>query len=299
MSSPLTIEGSEIRAVSPEGATSAMPLDDFFQKVTGRPPAARTAILPDGIKATATRGPMEIWIHQIPPRVHQFRWIAPDSPAPFGENTTYRTVHIALPYLITLGLFVPGKRGLTSLSKANECFFATRPLGGWDDELCYPALLNCSKFNPPDRKPLSWICTQFLDRSFEQEPDHHIRLRRAFAALLGCLLHSGFNRSSEHHEETSWFSASTSIDPRVATVEAWEEASSANSLFVLDVPWIPTGLSLGQIVDRIFSNHNATIPDVGPADALSRIVFNHGAALPVSASADDSTSASVPSPATP
>ena len=45
------------------------------------------------------------------------------------------------------------------LSGHNECFFRRRPLEKEDDDLLYPALLNCSKFTPQEGKPLSWICT--------------------------------------------------------------------------------------------------------------------------------------------
>lgn len=271
----LTIEGTEIRAVSPEGASASMPLADFLQKAGCRPALSRSAILPDGVKAVLSRGAIEIWIHESPPQVRRFNWIREDSPVPFGEGATYRSVRIALPYLITFAVFAPGRRGKLTLSGSNECFFANKPLGSWSDELHYPALLNCSKFDPQDGKPLSWICTQFLERSFDAEPDTSSRQRLAFGALLHCLLETGFNYSSEHHEANSWYSESRSVDLRIATVDAWEKATGENGLFAIEVPWLPTGLNLGQITDRIFGIHQATAPDFGNAEALAQIVFKY------------------------
>lgn len=271
----LTIEGAEIRAVSPEGTSASMPVVDFVQKLGGRSSDSRTAILPDGIKASVSRGPIEIWIHQSVPEVRRFNWIADDSPVPYGPGATYRPVQISLPYLVTIAVFIPGRRGRLTLSDSNECFFTNAPLQDWGDELCYPALLNCSKFPSQDGKPLSWICTQFLNRSFESEPDVHRRLRRGFRALLTCLFETGFNYSSEFHEGSSWYSESRTADSRIATIGAWEEASAKNKLFALEVPWLKTGFTLGQVIDRIFSIQQATAPNFGSSEALAQLVFKY------------------------
>ena len=36
----------------------------------------------------------------------------------------------------------------------------------------------------------------------------------------------------------------------------WEKATQEDTLFVLDVPWLSTGMSLGQVAERIFRNAN-------------------------------------------
>ena len=274
--SSLTIEGKEIRATSPEGITAAMPLTDFIDKVSGPTVGDRTPIFPDGIKATVRRGKTEIWISQKNPALYSFEWVSNDSKPRFGPGTNYRTVQIALPYLVIFTVFVPGKDGLPTLSKNNECFFSTRPIG-WDTELHFPALLNCSKFNPPENHPMVWICSQYLKRDFEREPDISKRMLMAYGELTRCLLETGFNESSEHHEGESWFGAtiSRSIDPKIESVETWEAASAKNPLFVLDVPWLKTEHTTAQITDRIFDLHKAKNPKLETASDLSRVVFNH------------------------
>jgi hypothetical protein len=180
-------------------------------------------------------------------------------------------VRIGLPYLVTLAVFDGAV-----LTDANECFFRTAPIGSEDDALCYPALLNCSRFHVPDGHPLSWICTQKLDRATIAADDPNVQMRSGLKALMHCLLESGFNESSEHHEAASWFSESRRVDPRIATVEAWQEATAADPLFVLEVPWLPTGLTIRQVVERSYRNlpgGGQTVESVGD---LARIIFNHG-----------------------
>jgi hypothetical protein len=271
----ITISGTSVEAVSPEGQRAVMPLPDWMGKVAPRRFDTCDVVLPDGIKCAFSQGPWTVWVHQTPPQVFNFKWIAKASPSPFGRGTAYRNVRIALPYLVTLAVFGPAEHGRAHLGHANECFFRTAPLGCVDEELCYPALLNCSKFHPQEGRPLAWVCTQHLDRNqFVNIADTNQRLRVAFRALMHCLLETGFNYSSEHHEQSSWFSQSTRVDPRVSTVENWEAATAEGPLFVLDVPWLKTGLSVRQVAERTFKNQKAPRTAAASAGDLARPVFN-------------------------
>jgi len=272
----VTIEGSAIRATSPEGQAAEMSLKRFGELLA--PPHMSTcgAILPDGVKLIESRGPVTVWVHETPPRIHSLKWIAGDSATPFGSGTKYRTVRVALPYVVVLAVFEPREHGLQQLSARNECFFRVAPLASADDELLYPALLNCSKFTPPEGKPLSWICTAQMNRApFANEPDTPRRLRLGFQELMRCLFETGFNFSSEHHEGASWFTESARVDRRIATIEAWERATAEAPTFVLDVPWLRTGLSLRAVLERIFGNARARRPALATARDVARLVFNH------------------------
>lgn len=271
----LSIHGAEVTAASPEGKTASMSIEAFLGKVAARRMDTGGIVLPDGVKAVMTEGAITIWVYECPPCIQRFRWIAPDSPVPFGPGTQYRLVRIALPYLIVLAVFAADAGGNLQLTGANECFFRVQPLKTLDDELLYPGLLNCSRFDPPDGHPLSWICTEHLPMSPAMcDPDAGKRLVASFEALRHCLLETGFNFSSEHHECSSWYTASSQVDPRIQTVEAWEEASSKNPLFVLDVPWLPAHHTVRQAAERIFHHLNARAKAPRTAAALARIVFN-------------------------
>lgn len=232
-------------------------------------------LLTAGVRAVRSRGAVTVVVIERPPSLHRFNWIAADSRSRFGAGTKYREVTLALPYLVLLAVFTMGEGGrLTLAPGCNECFFRNEPLRSLDDELCYPALLNCSKFRVQEGRPLVWICTQYLDRSFDAECDLNARVRGGIKALLHCLLETGFNYSSEAHEGSSWFTESRGIDPRIATVEAWQEASLQDQFFALNVPWLKTGLSLRQVTDRIFKNLRATEPPIRTTADLARLVFN-------------------------
>ena len=126
----------------------------------------------------------------------------------------------------------PGARnGAVALSDANECFFRNERLRRLDDELRYPALLNCSRFADEADHPLSWICTQHLDRSglADEGRDLDSVVEASLRTLVGHLFESAFNLSSDVNEGASWFSETVRhevvdrfwlVKPRAASLEA-------------------------------------------------------------------------------
>jgi len=274
----IIIKGNEVEALTPEGQTATMKVPDFVEALAPRRFDTGDMVWPDGVKAVQSQGDAVVLVHQSAPRVYNFRWIAKDSEAPFGKGTKYRTVRIALPYLVIFVLYVPDERGRLQLSSSNEAFFRTKPITDLErDELFFPALLNCSRFDPPEGHPLSWICTQHLDRApLMREMDEYRRIRMGFAALMKCLVETGFNYSSEMHEASSWYSESKTVSKEIATVEAWEKASAKDPLFALDVPWLKTGLSVNNLIRRIFSNQRCARRAARHAGDLARIVMNRG-----------------------
>ena len=274
------IRDNEVFSVSPEGQPASMSLTKLVQtilRVNGRYMDTCGVVLPDGVKLLASKGSVTIWVYERPPQIYSLQWIANNSPAPYGLKASYRTVKIALPYLIILAVFLPGRGNKIQLNGFNECFFRHAPLKKpGTDRLFYPALLNCSKFDPPDGRPLSWICTQKLNfKSISSEPDDNTRMRTALRALLHALLETGYNLSSEHHEASSWFTESVSVDPRIATIERWVEETEKDPLFVLDVPWLKTGMTLERVIDRVFDILLASQPQFKSAGDIQRILFNN------------------------
>ena len=261
-------------AVSPEGKSGSMRLEEFVEKVRGPAADLNSVIRPKGVIYERVEGNAVIWIYECGPKVYNLKWIAADSAKPFGQGTKYRQVRIALPYLIIFAAFAVMPPGRLTLTPSNEAFFSNDRIRSVDAELLFPALLNCSVFNPPDGRPLSWICTQHLDRSFDSESDLNRRMNGGFKALHHCLLEAGFNYSSEHHEGMSGFTASQKVDERISTVEKWEAASAEDSEFVLKVPWVKTGHTVAGVTERIFKRLNATRPPIKTASDVARIVFN-------------------------
>jgi hypothetical protein len=273
------INEDRIYAVSPEGKSASMPLAALFERLNGQRFDTGDLILPGSVKTVRSRGTATLLVLEKPPALHRLKWIAPNSRARYGPGTTYRDVTLALPYLVVFAVFVSDPAGrLTLSSTSNECFFRNEPIRSFDDQLCYPALLNCSKFRVQEGHPLAWICTQFLRRELiDRETDLNARFRAGLKELLHCLLETGFNFSSEAHEGSSWYSESRIVDPRIATVEAWQEASLQDRFFVEKLPWLKTGLSLAEMIERIFKTLRAIQPAIRTTGDLARLVFNYRA----------------------
>ena len=170
----------------------------------------------------------------------------------------------------------PGQ--LPVLARSSECFFSNQSLDrdGLDTELCYPALLNCSRFpNSPDH-PLSWICVEHLPPSdLKDAKSASEAYHKGVTALLEHLYGAAFNLSSDTHELSSWFTETVKagVDERVSSIEAWEQASREDGLFALDVPWLPTGLTLRAIVERIANARANRTRSFHTARDLCRVVF--------------------------
>jgi hypothetical protein len=244
----LTTEEGQ-RVERPEADLVAMLRDEFV------PPLGATA-LPDGVKFCEWRPPLMLIVHQLPPHVRQFRWIAPDSPAQFGPGTVYRKVRLSIPYAVTFALYAV-QNGRSFLAGNNELYFRNEPLRGRDDRLGYPALLNVSRLVTPKRER-TWVCTQYLQ--WRPETDWTGQLQ----ALLEHTWNGGFNLSSEHHEGASWYGASKGVHPDLHPVERWEQASAANDAFALGVPWKPAPLTVAEVMDCLFEEHGQNVRAPAP-----------------------------------
>lgn len=229
-----------------------------------------TNVLPQGVRAVLTQGEQTLMFWERPPHIARLSWIAKDSPQPYGPGTKYRWVRISLPYLIIVATFTRDGGDNPELNTlANECFFRNEPMRSMEDELSYPALLNCSVIKGSD-SPLSWICTQYLKHKHVQEDKYSNGLE----SVRYCLLETSFNLSSEHNEGNSWFGASKKKIPQVETVEKWEAETVKDPLFATTVPWLPTGHTIQSFADRTFKRLGAATGGVETADDLARIIIN-------------------------
>lgn len=310
----IEITGDRVRAVTPEGAEATASVPDWVARI--RPPGLPHTgmILPDAVRGVVAHpsGRGLVWVTEIPPRVWSVDWLAPDSPADFGPGTKYVRRSLAFPYQVLLLPFVMDGceegPGLCLDRRRVELFWRKAPLLSFDDPLHYPALLNVTKFFGPSdpeyqpafaRKPLSWLCTQHLAITPDMRSRRlETRLRAGYRQVLALLAGQSFNRSSEHHpgdgEQMSWYTWSVrqGVDPRIADIATWEEASRRDPLWVLEANWLPVGSSLAEVIDRLFTACLGLKPPapVEQASDLSRIVFQTQAAT------RDETSDPTPAP---
>src|SRR5262245_1260921 len=231
-----TEEGRELK--QPESALLAMLRGELVPPVQG-------CALPDGVKFYDWRPPLFVVVHQSPPHVRQLRWIAPDSPAEYGEGVVYRKVRLSLPYTITVASFEQCGDALC-VTHLNELYFRNEPLRSRQDRVGYPALLNLSRVVTAVREK-AWLCTQYLEASgtwVEQ-----------LQAMLEHTWNGGVNLSSENNEGASWFGLSAGVHPDLHPVERWAQASVGNDAFALGVPWKPVPQTIGEIIDALFEEH--------------------------------------------
>ncbi|NNC89229.1 MAG: hypothetical protein HKN82_12285, partial [Akkermansiaceae bacterium] len=194
-------------------------------------------------------------------------------------EAVYRRVTIALPYVVVIGLFVSRakSRGRSRLpGRSIACvFFRNKPLESLDDELCYPALLNLLPGRRADHPPLSFICTQYLDESFHGVQDEPERFRRTVQGMVSCLFDTGFNHHAEDGGTASWFTTSGAVDPRIASIEAWERATAEDPAFACTVPWLPSNWTVRSVTDHFLNRFGIDRPIPGNAPSLARFVMKH------------------------
>ena len=249
----IIIKGNTARLVTSEGAEHVLKLAEFAlgiaeETVQGRTETPNT----DHVRWRIRRGVTEVIILELTPELRALEWLESDSPVPFGRDAKCRRRQLATPYVVVK---VPFRRGC--LTQRVEVFYRTAPLSSLDGpggELCFPNLLNVS---PHAYHCTSWFCTQYLkvDGVATDTTD-------ALDAVVQHLWGGQFNASSEHNEGDSGFSLTvkSNVDPRVADVDRWEKESQKHPSFVLQVPWKPTGMTVGQVIDAELAHQHANVP---------------------------------------
>jgi hypothetical protein len=248
----ITIEGGKAQLETAEGATHSFTEEDIEQYYRSRVCRPDDGVaLADGVKYIEFKDKYMVIVHQTPPHARRLRWIASDSPAPFGPGTEYRNVRVSLPYMITAATFY-SRGGKFSLTGNNELYFRNEPLRHKSDRLGYPALLNVSRIKGKKREK-TWICVQYLS------VNHRSHWTSQLDALLGHTLNGGFNLSSEHHEGASYYGVSVAqnIHPDLSPIERWQERTDEDETWVLQVPWIEAKYSVGELIDHLFDELRA------------------------------------------
>jgi hypothetical protein len=87
---------------------------------------------------------------------------------------------------------------------------------------------------------------------------------------------TGWNRSAEHHEGHSYFNESRSIDPRIASMDAWEEASRANPDFALEIPWRAARTTLTEQLDKMLGSVTPLAPIASADDMAGNFISSDG-----------------------
>jgi len=216
------------------------PLGDFLAELAQRSDyLVLPEPIPEGVRSVRGRGDAVTLVIETQPSVRTVRWLADESPVPFGKNAVYRTACLAFPFVILIVTFRAG--GLTGLQ---QCFYRTEPLEKFTDSLLLPNLYNVAEAYGQK----CWLCLANLQTDLRP-----LCWNEKVRVLRSHLWGGAWNKSSEHHEGNSYWGTMRGLDPRLKSLGAWEKATRQDPLFALKVQWKPLGRTVTEIVDEMLA----------------------------------------------
>lgn len=248
----------------------AAPLKQFIEAIVPRGDSLElTEAIPDGVRFLRSRGPVTVVVIEDLPQVRTVRWLADESPEPFGRGAIYRTARLAFPFVIVVVAFRRG--GLTGFQ---QCFYRTERLRTLGDELLLPNLYNVSTAY----RQQCWLCLANINRDLTPLSwnEKVLEVRRHMWA-------AGFNKSSWIHERSDFCQAMRGLDRRIQSLDAWEEATRADPFFALQVKWRAAGCTIGGLMDQMLEGAGSPRPQHSFNDLVR--VLGGLAAMPGAAAA--------------
>jgi len=223
------------------GKTSVRQLLEHVAAAGSGPNAWR--VCPPNVRLMVERagGAVTGVVVEMPPGPREVRWLAADSPADLGEDARYERRWLSFPWVELFLVFRGGE--LTGLQQA---FFRRAPIESLDDDLAFTCLLNCAEA-PAYAGQESWVCLVALGNRRLRRLSWSARLR----TVTEHFWHAAFNRSSEVHEGNSYWGTAGTIDPRLSSAGAWEEATRTDPYFALQVAWRRAPRSVGATLERM------------------------------------------------
>ncbi len=222
-----------------------VPLEHLMQSFSGasrRPPSC--GYLPEGVRLWDERGDSVGLVLEIPPDARSVRWLQKGSRVPFGRGAKYHRAYLSFPYCVVLLVFRNG-----SLTGQQQLYYRTRPLGG-EDRLLLPNLFNVAS----GYEQTCWVCLANM------KDVRALSWSKKIEAVRLHLFSAAFNESSEMHEGNSYWTSGAAVDPRLASVEAWEKATRQDPFFALGVRWKPARTTaraeLREMLDRVAAPRN-------------------------------------------
>lgn len=222
----IRITGAKVRVQQGKKKLADLPIEQMIDTIYGGcERACRFEIRPQNARIWEVRGNAVAAAFELPPHARTVRWLADDSKAPYGPKASYRNYYVSFPYIVLLVVFRGG--GLTG---QHQLYYRTESLDTGED-LKLPNLFNVAE----GYGQRCWVCLEQLGDLSEFDWPGKV------SRIVDHVFCAAFNRSSEEHEGNSYWTRQQSIDPRVASMEAWEEASREDRRVGLAVPWEPAG----------------------------------------------------------
>jgi hypothetical protein len=216
--------------------------------------------LPSGTRFVTVRGASTALVVELPPEVRRVTW-RPARMDGEGEHTTY---WLAFPYVIHVCLFytIAGDEAYRGGLEEMRVYYRHSPLRSADDSLCVPNL-----FNVQVDPAMTSNCRACLRGHPDDLQD--LPLAEQSEALLNFFWETGFNLDIE----SNGFERARALDPRIASLQAWEEASRADPLFPLRIGWESAGCSPRQVIDQLIHRRHGDVKPLRSASDLADLMY--------------------------
>lgn len=208
-------------------------LEDFLREVaiaTRRPGRGNQLLLPPGTRIIKADGTATVCCIEQPPQVRLIRWAA----TRMGKGGEYRTYRLSFPYIVSLFLFFQGS------FEEMRVYYRPAPIQEAGDPLFMSNLWNVQA--DPGKPSACRACLRGRPLELWGYP-----LAEQVTALLDYFWSTGFNTDIAGN----CFERAKALDPRIASLEAWEAASEADPLFPLHIPWEGLEWTVGETIEHL------------------------------------------------
>ena len=254
----LRIAGTEVTVTLRRKTLARATLADFVASVARAGAAWPDLILPSGVRIFRPRGDCVGVAVEVPPQARTVRWIEDDSKGHFGRGTKYRECYLAFPYVVLLLVLRRGRP-----SGWQQLYYRRAPLESAESqELLLPNMANVALAY----HQRCWVCLQHLP------PPRNGSLANTVGGVVDHVFNAAFNRSADAHEGNSYWASMRDLDPRVASLGAWEAATEKNRWFVLDVPWKPAGTTASAELVSMLDHVERPLCETPTAKQLAGLV---------------------------
>ncbi len=234
-------------------AVFTAPLKEFIAAIAARGGSTEWPdAIPDGVRFVRRRGHVTVVAIEDLPQVRTVRWLADESPTPFGRGAIYRTARLAFPFVVVVVAFRMG--GLTGYQ---QCFYRCQRLRTDRDGLLMPNLYNVASAY----RQQCWLC--LANRQRDLTP---LSWDDKIGEVRRHMWTAGFNKSAWVHERSDFWQATRELDPRVKSLDAWEQASRADPFFPLHVRWRPAVGTIGDVMAEMLDGAGSPRPLERPSD---------------------------------
>jgi hypothetical protein len=219
-----------------------------------------TLFVPSGTRYVKVRGPSTGLVVELPPDIRRVTW-KPAKMEGGAESTPY---WLAFPYTIHICIFytIKGDEAYGGGLEEMRVYYRNTPLRSPDDPLYVPNL-----FNVQVDPALTSNCRACLRG--QPEDLENLPVVDQVETLLNFFWETGFNLDIE----SNGFERARTLDPRIASLEAWAEASQADPLFPLHIQWESAKCTARHVMDRLIDMRDADAKPLQSASDLADLMY--------------------------